>query len=95
MKIFVLEKENSKFVELNTGNLRRISYKKFVYETEITEDRIVQWIANGEIKINLDYYTVWQILYEYMRRPYQNLEHWQYLLQCKANEIEINRMVKK
>jgi len=91
----VLEKENSKFVELNTGNLRRINYKKFVYETEITEDRIVQWIANGEIKINLDYYTVWQILYEYMRRPYQNLEHWQYLLQCKANEIEINRMVKK
>lgn len=94
MKIFVLEKTNSKFVELTTGNLRTVGYKNFVYENDITEDRIVHWLVNKEIKINLDYLHVWQMLYEYMRRPYQNLEHWQYLLQCKANEIEISRFKK-
>lgn len=95
MKIFVLEKVNSKFVEITTGNLRTISYKNFVYENDISEDRIVQWLVNKEIKINLDYITVWQILYEYMRRPYQNLEQWQYQLQCKANEIEATRIASK
>lgn len=94
MKIFVLEKTNSKFVELTTGNLRTVGYKNFVYENDITEDRIVHWLVNKKIKINLDYLHVWQMLYEYMRRPYQNLEHWQYLLQCKANEIEISRFKK-
>jgi hypothetical protein len=95
MKIFVLEKTNSKFVELTTSNLRTVSYKNFVYENDITEDRIIQWLVNKEIKINLDYLPVWQMLYEYMRRPYQNLEHWQYLLQCKANEIEAARIGSK
>ena len=95
MKIFVLEKQNSKFIDLTTGNLRTISYKNFVYENDITEDRIVHWLVNKEIKINLDYLTVWQMLYEYMRRPYQNLEDWQYQLQCKANELEAGRMASK
>lgn len=95
MKIFVLEKVNSKFVDLTTNNLRSVGYKNFVYETDITEDRIVQWLANKEIKINLDYVTVWQMLYEYMRRPYDNLEHWQYLLQQKANQLEVDRLLKK
>lgn len=95
MKIFILEKEKSRFTELTTGNLRTISYKNFVYENDITEDRIVQWIVNKEIKINLDYLPVWQTLYEYMRRPYQNLEQWQYQLQCKANELEAARIASK
>ena len=94
MKIFVIEGTNSKFVELTTGNLRKVSYKNFVYETDLTEDRLVQWIHRGIIKINLDYLVVWQMLYEYFKRPYQNLEHWQYMLQCKANELEFNKVNK-
>ena len=94
MKIFIIDGPNSKFSEITTGNLRKVSYKNFVYETEVSEDRIVQWLAKGILKLNLEYLQVWQMLYSFMGKPYQNMEHWQYKLQCKVNELEVAKNVK-
>lgn len=98
MKFFLLDGTQSKFYEATPTNLRIHSKRKiFVFDFEITEQRIKQWLIDGVLVNHLDYQSVFKELHDYLmttRTPPKqvNLVYWVEDLELATVDLEYHKM---
>lgn len=88
MQIFLLEKDNSRFITITRESLRRYGvWNNYLWDYEITDDRIAHEIANGFI--DLENNSVLWKLYEFLGQPYKDFDKWKYEMGIMVNQLSV------
>lgn len=95
MKLFILDGKDSRFIDVRKDFINLFTTNKtYVFDYQITQPRLVRWIATKQLPILPEYKPIWYQLYDYMGKPYKDLELWLSQLEALANQLDTREIAK-